>query len=155
MSVCLMRPCVSLHADEGLAVRGFDDLLYLMVKTAEDLPLLGCPLAHPIAPAIWARDRELGRIPDLHRLVEQMDRGLRILGFQVDPQTAHDLHVLVRHRLLPQTGGSEGLVASLVGGKADSPSGVHRPEMKCLGFDLSPACRTLAGGADMGENVLA
>jgi RibD C-terminal domain len=72
----------SLHADDGVPVAGFDDLLDLVVKIGDHFPDFGRPFAHPIVAVERALERKLGRISQLHLFVEELKPQLRRVYFE-------------------------------------------------------------------------
>ena len=94
--------------DDDDARRGLDDVLGVESVVLPRAPVVAGRRDHCIAPdvdRVEVHDGICPQIPD-DVLVEHGPEGLNVL----DPSPNH-LHVRLRHRLLPQPGGFEGLCA--------------------------------------------
>ena len=78
-------PLRALHADHGLAVWRFDDLLDLMVKPADHLPDLRRPLTYPVVAPERPLKRKFGRVAQLNLFVKELKPQLRRVFLKAGP----------------------------------------------------------------------
>ena len=96
------------HQD-SLPIADVHELFHVHLRVIEDVEHLVAPEANAVMPQEGAGDREVGRIADFDGLVAKGERGHPVL-VEASPPAPHNLDVLLRHRLLRQSGGLEALV---------------------------------------------
>src|SRR5689334_8889882 len=87
------------------------DLFRLHSRVFCNFEHLLTPAAHALVPLKETSDWEVRRVANLDLFVAEGQRGHPVIIESVPP-APHDLHVLPRHRLLPQSGGFEAIRVS-------------------------------------------
>ena len=104
-------PCAQLDAPEREhVIAEVSHVIEPKVEALEALLYIREPLAHSVVPSVWLASKAPKARKQLDVRCGGIEEEVVVALVPAGESVAHQLHVLLRHRLLPQPGGLEGLL---------------------------------------------